>query len=128
MNSSHLPQEIENEDAEENRAGSPGEDSPRENRRGMSERLSQLSEDAVEQGGRGAKNAIKEGGFSDELKKRLEARIQDSTFRSENPAAFAELNMPVCQSSSKKRAMQVSFVHSPAQAKGPAMSPWQSLG
>ncbi|KAL8940023.1 MAG: hypothetical protein Q9211_002476 [Gyalolechia sp. 1 TL-2023] len=35
-----------------------------------------------------------EAGFSEELKRRLEAKIADSTFRNENPAAFAQLDMP----------------------------------
>lgn len=54
-----------------------------------------MTEEAVEQGGRSAKKAIEEGGFSEELRRQLEARIQDSSFKSENPAAFAQLNMPV---------------------------------
>lgn len=62
---------------------------------GMSRRLAQMTEEPVEQGGRSAKKAIGEGGFSEELRRQLEARIQDSSFKSENPAAFAQLNMPV---------------------------------
>lgn len=61
----------------------------------MSRRLAQMTEESIEQGPRGAKKAIEEGGFSEGLKKQLETRIQDSTFKSENPAAFAQLNMPV---------------------------------
>lgn len=61
----------------------------------MSQRLSQMTEESIEQGGRSIKKAIEEGGFSEDLKKQLEARIQNNTFRSENPAAFAEINMPV---------------------------------
>ena len=62
----------------------------------MSERLSQMTENSIEQGGRSANKTIHEAGFSDELKRRLEAKIQDSTFKSQNAAAFAEVNMPVC--------------------------------
>jgi len=62
----------------------------------MSQRLSQMTEESIEQGGRSMKKAIEEGGFSENLKKQLETRIQDSKFKSENPAAFAEINMPVC--------------------------------
>lgn len=61
----------------------------------MSERLSQMTEEFTERGDREVKKAISEGGFSEELRKKLEARIQASTFRNENPAAFAEINMPV---------------------------------
>ena len=62
---------------------------------GMSRRLAHMTEESIETGGRGAQKAIEDGGFSEELRKKLEARIQDSTFKSENPAAFAQLNMPV---------------------------------
>lgn len=62
----------------------------------MSRRLSEMTEDTVEHGGRAARKALDEAGFSEELKRRLEAKIADSTFRNENPAAFAQLDMPVC--------------------------------
>ena len=61
----------------------------------MSRRLAQMTDESIEQGGRSAKKAIEEGGFSEELKHRLEARIQESSFKNENPAAFAQVNMPV---------------------------------
>ena len=61
---------------------------------GMSRRLAQMTDESIEQGGRSAKKAIEEGGFSDELKRRLEERIQENSFKSENPAAFAQVNMP----------------------------------
>lgn len=54
-----------------------------------------MTEESLERGGRAAQKAIDEAGFSEELKKRLEARIQDTKFRSENPAAFAQMDMPV---------------------------------
>ena len=72
------------EDAEN--GGEPG---------GMSSRLAQMTDESIEQGGRSAKKAIEEGGFSEELKRRLEERIQENSFKSENPAAFAQVNMPV---------------------------------
>lgn len=61
----------------------------------MSRRLSEMTEDTMEQGGRAARKAMDEAGFSEELKKGLEAKIADSNFRSKNPAAFAQLDMPV---------------------------------
>ena len=61
----------------------------------MSEQLAQLTEEAIEQGGRGARKAVEEAGFSEELKKQLEARIKDSTFKSDNAAALAYANLPV---------------------------------
>lgn len=62
----------------------------------MSERLKQMTDEMIERDGRGTKRAIEEGGFSEELKKKLEARLQESSFRSENAAAFAQANLPVC--------------------------------
>ena len=67
-----------------------------EQRGAMSRRLADMTDKTIEQGGRGAQKAIQESGFSVELKKRLEARIIDSRFKSENPAAFAQISMPVC--------------------------------
>ena len=61
----------------------------------MTERLVQMTEESIEQGGRGAKKAVEEAGFSDQLKKQLEGRLKGSSFQSENAAAFAEINMPV---------------------------------
>ena len=61
----------------------------------MSGRLAQMTDEMFEQGGRSAKKAIEEGGFSEELKKKLEARLQESSFRSENAAAFAQASLPV---------------------------------
>ncbi|KAL8667067.1 MAG: hypothetical protein Q9202_000989 [Teloschistes flavicans] len=60
----------------------------------MSRRLSEMTDDNIEQGGRAARKAIKEAGFSDDLKRRLEAKIADSNFRTENPAAFSQVDMP----------------------------------
>ena len=62
---------------------------------GMTRRLAQMTDESLENGGRSAQNAINEGGFSEELKSRFEAKILDNKFKSDNPAAFAQLNMPV---------------------------------
>ena len=62
----------------------------------MSKRLMQMTDEMIERDGRSTKKAIEEGGFSEELKKKIEARIQESSFRSENAAAFAQANLPVC--------------------------------
>ena len=61
----------------------------------MSERLAQITDEFIEQDGRRAKKAIEEGGFSEELKKKLEARLQESSFRSKNAAAFAQVSLLV---------------------------------
>ncbi|KAL8651486.1 MAG: hypothetical protein Q9210_003224 [Variospora velana] len=60
----------------------------------MSRRLSELTEEIIEHGGHSARKAMDEAGFPEELRQRLEAKIADSNFRSENPAAFASLDMP----------------------------------
>lgn len=62
----------------------------------MSRRLAELTDENIEQGGRSAQKAVEEAGFSEELRRRLEARIADGKFKDENPAAFAQVNMPVC--------------------------------
>lgn len=64
---------------------------------GMSRRLAQMTEESLEQGGYSAQKAVAEAGFSEDLRKRLEQKILDSTFKNENPAAFAELTLSVCQ-------------------------------
>ncbi|KAL8723868.1 MAG: hypothetical protein Q9181_007118 [Wetmoreana brouardii] len=53
-----------------------------------------MTEENIEQGGRAARKAMDEAGFSEELKRRLEAKIVDSKFRNENRTAFAQLDMP----------------------------------
>ncbi|KAI9844121.1 MAG: hypothetical protein M1838_002317 [Thelocarpon superellum] len=60
----------------------------------MSQRLEQLTDESLEQGGRRAQHTLDESGFSDALKKRLEERIEASRFRSDHAAAFAEVDMP----------------------------------
>lgn len=60
----------------------------------MSSRLAQMTDESLRQG-RSAEKAINEAGFSEDLKRQLEEKIKESAFKSENPAAFAHLNMPV---------------------------------
>ena len=62
----------------------------------MSRRLEDLTEQSIETGDRSAQKAVEEAGFSEELKRKLEVKFQESKFRSEHPAAFATLDMPVC--------------------------------
>lgn len=88
----------------------------------MSERLAQMTEESIDGGGRSAKKVIKEGGFPEELKRQLEARIKDSTFRSDNPAAFAQANMPVSKTLVHFSRTFILTVTRPAQEKGHAMS------
>ncbi|KAF2154697.1 hypothetical protein K461DRAFT_266082 [Myriangium duriaei CBS 260.36] len=60
----------------------------------MSRRLSEMSEEALETGGRSARKAVEEAGFSDDLKRELEERIANAGFRSANAQAFAQVNLP----------------------------------
>ncbi|MCJ1472134.1 hypothetical protein MMC13_000781 [Lambiella insularis] len=60
----------------------------------MSRRLEDMTERTVEEGGQSAQKYVEEAGFSEELKRRLEARIADDKFRSANPAAFAQIDLP----------------------------------
>lgn len=60
----------------------------------MSRRLAEMSEESLESGGRSARKAVEEAGFSEELKARLEQKIADASFRSENASAFARVNLP----------------------------------
>ena len=61
----------------------------------MSSRLAQMTDESLSHGGRDAEKLIEEAGFSEELKRQLEERIKETAFKSENSAAFAQLNMPV---------------------------------
>ncbi|KAL8796220.1 MAG: hypothetical protein Q9195_001335 [Heterodermia aff. obscurata] len=60
----------------------------------LSRRLAEMTEETIESGGLSAQKAVDEAGFSEELKRKLEAKIQGSSFRDENPAAFAQIDMP----------------------------------
>ncbi|KAJ6000566.1 hypothetical protein N7481_000975 [Penicillium waksmanii] len=60
----------------------------------MSRRLSQMTEDAMLEGGRSARRNIENAGFSEDLKRQLEERVLASSFKSEHAAAHSILNMP----------------------------------
>jgi hypothetical protein len=64
----------------------------------MSRRLRDMSEEALETGGRSAQKAVSEAGFSEDLKRQLEERIASATFRAENRSAFAEAELPASAS------------------------------
>lgn len=72
------------------------EDKEEEEPGAMSRRLAQMMDKTIEQGGRSAQRSVDEAGFSEELRSRLEARLLDSRFKSDHPAAFSQLSMPVC--------------------------------
>lgn len=73
------------------------EEPPEEKPQGaMSRRLEQMTEENIQTGSRSARKAVEEGGFefSETLKKELEDKIANATFRSDHASAFAQANMP----------------------------------
>ncbi|KAL2007800.1 hypothetical protein VTN00DRAFT_7782 [Thermoascus crustaceus] len=60
----------------------------------MSRKLAEMTEEAMLTGGRSARKNMQEAGFSEELKRQLEQRIADSSFKSDHAAAFSIVNMP----------------------------------
>lgn len=61
----------------------------------MARRLSQMTDDAILEGGRSAHRNIKHAGFSEDLKQQLEERVKAASFKSEHAAAHSILDMPV---------------------------------
>ena len=92
----------------------------------LSEKLEQMTEEALEQGGRGAQKSFRAAGFSEDLKAKLEARLLDSKFRSQNPSAFAQAEMPVCETLDARKAFTDDHRRVPAEE--PARLPPPSLG
>ncbi|GLI77520.1 hypothetical protein PoHVEF18_005810 [Penicillium ochrochloron] len=60
----------------------------------MARRLSQMTEDAILEGGRSARHNIENAGFSEDLKRQLEERVKAASFKSEHAAAHSILDMP----------------------------------
>ncbi|KAL9115087.1 MAG: hypothetical protein Q9227_000881 [Pyrenula ochraceoflavens] len=82
------------QDAENDDGQSEKKDHNNDDKGAMSRRLAEMAEETIDSGDRSARKAVEEAGFSEELKKRLEERITGSTFRNENPQAFAQAEMP----------------------------------
>lgn len=61
----------------------------------MARRLSQMTEDAMLEGGRSAQRNMQQAGFSEDLKRQLEERVKAASFKSEHAAAHSILDMPV---------------------------------
>ncbi|CEJ54150.1 hypothetical protein PMG11_00472 [Penicillium brasilianum] len=61
----------------------------------MARRLSQMTEDAMLEGGRSARRNLEQAGFSEDLKRQLEERVKAASFKSEYAAAHSILDMPV---------------------------------
>ncbi|OKL59306.1 hypothetical protein UA08_05374 [Talaromyces atroroseus] len=79
----------------------------------MSRRLSEMTEDALLQGGRSARRNIQEAGFSEGLKQELEEKIKASTFKSDNAGAFSILNMPRISQASAGKGTRENAIASP---------------
>ncbi|KAL1970639.1 hypothetical protein VTN77DRAFT_4283 [Rasamsonia byssochlamydoides] len=60
----------------------------------MSRRLAEMTEQAMLEGGRSARKSIQEAGFSEELKRQLEERVKETSFKSEHASAISVANMP----------------------------------
>ena len=61
----------------------------------MTRLLEDMTERSIQSGGRSAQKSVEDAGFSEELKKKLAAKFEESKFRSEHAAAFTTLDMPV---------------------------------
>ncbi|KAL4886763.1 hypothetical protein BJY04DRAFT_178312 [Aspergillus karnatakaensis] len=91
---------ITRQDAASNKTSEPTEstdsqtqnDSPEEG--AMSRRLSEMTEQAILEGGRSTRKNLFTVGFSEDLKKQLEERVAEAAFRSEHAAAHSVVNMP----------------------------------
>ncbi|OAG12293.1 uncharacterized protein CC84DRAFT_1171044 [Paraphaeosphaeria sporulosa] len=60
----------------------------------MTRRLRDMSNEALETGGRSAQKTVSEAGFSEDLKRQLEERIASASFRAEHRNAFTEMELP----------------------------------
>lgn len=61
----------------------------------MARRLSQMTEDAMLEGGRSAQRNMEAAEFSEDLKKQLEERVKAASFKNEYAAEHSILGMPV---------------------------------
>ncbi|KAI1611409.1 hypothetical protein EDD36DRAFT_288007 [Exophiala viscosa] len=60
----------------------------------MSRRLAGMAEDTMDTGSKSDRKLMKDAGFSDDLKKKLEERIAQTTFAAENQRAISQVTMP----------------------------------
>lgn len=95
LSTSHAPRESADSNADKERDVPSSQDEPKEES-AMARRLSEMTEDALVEGGRSAQKNIQEAGFSEELKAKLSERVAASTFKSDYAAAHSIVNMPVC--------------------------------
>lgn len=72
---------------------------PQKEEGALSRRLAEMTEESLLEGGRSARKNIQEAGFSDDLKRALEEKIKDASFKTENAQAFSVVNTPVSSES-----------------------------
>ncbi|KAI9788353.1 MAG: hypothetical protein M1816_006956 [Peltula sp. TS41687] len=60
----------------------------------LSQRLAEMTEEALDNAGPRAGKLLEESGFSEELKKKLQERLEASSFKAEQTTAFAQAMMP----------------------------------
>jgi hypothetical protein len=77
----------EDEDAKQNGA--------QEEEGAMSRRLAEMAEETMDTGSKSDRKLMQDAGFSEELKRKLEERIEQTVFLAENQQAFSEADMPV---------------------------------
>ncbi|PYI04999.1 hypothetical protein BO78DRAFT_388061 [Aspergillus sclerotiicarbonarius CBS 121057] len=78
----------ESEDASKTQNEQPEEEGA------MARRLSEMTEQAMLEGGRSARRNMQQAGFSDELKQQLEERVAAAAFKNEYAAAHSILDTP----------------------------------
>jgi hypothetical protein len=54
-----------------------------------------MAEEAMDTGSKSDRKMVKDAGFSEELKRKLEERMTQTAFQAQNQQAFSEANMPV---------------------------------
>jgi hypothetical protein len=75
----------------------------------MSRTLSEMAEETMDTGSKSDRKLMQDAGFSEELKRKLEERIEQTAFQAENQRAFSEVNMPVCFSQDRRSILR--FCH-----------------
>lgn len=70
----------------------------------MARRLSEMTESALETGGKSARRAVEEAHFDESLRQRLQDRIASASLRSEHASAFSQVEAP---SAARKDALEI---------------------
>ena len=57
-----------------------------------------MAEETMDTGSKSDRKLMQDMAFSDDLKKKLEERIAQTSFKAENQQALSQANLPVCPS------------------------------